>query len=93
MADAVRLTVRVKASCGSAEKARALQEAVAADTPEFVSLATDGATLTISLTARTPASARATLEDLMACLAAADRLPAPGGSAADRRGERTDEER
>ncbi len=87
------MTVTVRRACASPEAAEALRRAVAADTPEFVSLATDGATLTISLTARTPASARATLEDLMACLAAADRLPSPGGSAADRRGERADEER
>ncbi len=47
--------------------------------------------LTIELTARSAASARATLDDLMACLAAADRLA--GGSSPEGRGEGLDERR
>ena len=55
---------------------------MAADTPEYVELEARGATLEIRLSARSAASARATLEDLFACLKAAERtLDADGGTA------------
>jgi len=55
------------------EEASALREAVRVDTPELVHLGIDGPTLDIRLTARSAASARATLEDLLACLKVAER--------------------
>lgn len=55
------------------EDARALLEAVRADTPDFVHLSVDGRTIEIRLAARSAASARATCEDLFACLKVAER--------------------
>jgi len=52
-----------------------------ADTPEFVSVTAVGNAVEVRLTARSAASARATLEDLLACLRAAERT-----AAADRTG-------
>ncbi len=54
--------------------ARALREAVRADTPAFVRLAVRGNALEVRLEATSAASARATLDDLLACLKAAERL-------------------
>jgi hypothetical protein len=48
-------------------------EAVRADNPSFVSVETEGSDIEIRLTANSAASARATLEDLLACLCAAER--------------------
>lgn len=48
-------------------------EAVRADNPPFVSVEADGNDIEIRLTASSAASARATLEDLLACLRAAER--------------------
>ncbi len=53
--------------------ARHVVEALRADTPEFVSVEAVGSDVEIRLTARSAASARATLEDLLACLRAAER--------------------
>lgn len=64
--------MRVRRTCGSAAEARALLDSVQADTPGFVHLSADGASLEIRLVARSAASARATLEDLFACLRAAE---------------------
>ncbi|MGB6499805.1 MAG: KEOPS complex subunit Pcc1, partial [Thermoplasmata archaeon] len=69
----VELTIAVRRRCASAEEARALVASVAADTPDYVVLGVDGSDLEIRLTARSAASARATLEDLFACLKAAER--------------------
>ncbi len=86
------MTVSVRRECATPAGAAALLRAVAADTPEFVTLRIDGNALTIELTARTPGSARATLEDLMACLAAADRLASSEGASATEGGrDRSDE--
>ncbi len=59
--------------CASPQAAAALKESVAADTPEFVRLSVEGSTLVIELTAASAASARASLDDLLACLRAAER--------------------
>jgi hypothetical protein len=67
------VTVTVRRTCRSTAEARALLESVRADTPGFVELGVDGASLTIRLVAPSAASARATLEDLVACLQAAER--------------------
>jgi len=73
------LTVRLRASLARPSEARALREAVAVDTPEYVGLSVRGADLEIRLTADSAASARATLDDLLACLKAAERLLASAG--------------
>jgi len=67
------VTVVVRRTCRTPRAARALLEAVQADTPDFVSLRVTGARLTVRLTATSAASARATLDDLLACLGAAER--------------------
>jgi len=67
------VTVVVRRACRSPRAARALRDAVAADTPDFVSLGVQGSCLTVRVTATSAASARATLDDLMACLGAAER--------------------
>jgi len=46
---------------------------VAADNPSFVSVEADGNDIEVRLTASSAASARTTLEDLLACLRAAER--------------------
>ncbi len=65
--------MRVERACASPAAAEALRESVAADTPDFVRLSVEGATLVIELTAESAASARASLDDLLACLRAAER--------------------
>jgi hypothetical protein len=47
-------------------------EAVRADNPSFVTIESDGTEIEVRLTATSAASARATLEDLLACLRAAE---------------------
>jgi hypothetical protein len=67
---------------GEAERLRA---AVQPDTPDFVRLSVDGDDLVIETTARSAASARATFEDLLPCLQAAERAASPaGGGRAER---------
>lgn len=51
-------------------------EAVRADNPEFVTVESVGNDIEVRLTARSAASARATLEDLLACLRAAEQTAA-----------------
>lgn len=48
-------------------------EALRADNPSFVSVEADGSEIEIRLSATSAASARATLEDLLSCLRAAER--------------------
>lgn len=55
--------------------AERLRRALAVDTPEFVSLTVDGAVLEIRTRAPSARSARATMEDLIACLQVAERAP------------------
>jgi len=71
------VTVSLRRACRSPAEARLLQESVRADTPEFVEMGIDGASLTIRVVARSAASARVTLEDLVACLQAAERAMRP----------------
>ena len=56
-------------------------EAVRADNPSFVHVESQGSTIEIRLTASSAASARATLEDLLACLRAAERTATEGAIA------------
>ena len=62
-------------TCGSPEEAERLRRALAVDSPEYVTLTVEGRELVVSTTARSASSARATLEDLLACLQAAERMP------------------
>jgi hypothetical protein len=74
------VTVVVRHHCLDAAEAIALRAAVAADNPPYVELSVDGADLEIRLTATSAASARTTLEDLLACLKAAERTRHAGTS-------------
>ena len=67
------MTVAVSRTYPSATVARRIAAAVAADNPPFVHVDVAGSGLTIRLAARSAASARATLDDLLACLQAAER--------------------
>jgi hypothetical protein len=58
-----------------------LRRALAVDSPEFVRLTVEGADLVLATTAASAASARATLEDLIACLQAAERATGGGRGA------------
>ncbi len=64
-------------TCASAEEAERLRRALAVDTPEFVTLAVEGTDLTLRTSAPSARSVRATLEDLIACLQAAERALPP----------------
>jgi hypothetical protein len=66
------VTVTVRRACPDRGVAERLRAAVAADNPGFVEVHVVGTVLEIRLTAGSPASARATLEDLLACLKAAE---------------------
>jgi hypothetical protein len=67
------VTAEVRRLCATTEEAERLRTAVAPDNPEYVRVSVEGSELVIRLTAPSPASARATLEDLLGCLAAAER--------------------
>ena len=67
------MTAVVRRRCASAAEAERLRGAVAADNPAYVSVAGEGSELVVRLTAPSAASARATLDDLLACLGAAER--------------------
>jgi hypothetical protein len=68
----------VRRSCATAAEADRLRASVAADNPEFVHVEVEGTELVVRVTARSATSARATLDDLLACLGAAERAAAPG---------------
>ena len=67
------MTVVARRSYATPEVAERLRRALAADTPEFVTLTVEGSTLHIRTQASSARSARATLEDLIACLQVAER--------------------
>jgi hypothetical protein len=67
------VTAVVRRTCASRAEAERLRAAVAADNPPFVHVDVEGADLVVQLTAASAASARASLEDLLACLGAAER--------------------
>lgn len=67
--------------CPTRAIAEHLAAAVAADNPPFVLVSVEGTELAIRLTSPSASSARATLDDLLACLQVAERsLPDTGGS-------------
>ncbi|HTW55252.1 MAG TPA: KEOPS complex subunit Pcc1 [Thermoplasmata archaeon] len=82
------MTVTVRRACASAAEADALAAAVRADSPEFVGLAVEGPALVIRVRSPSAASARATFEDLMACLKVAERTIAVAPPAAASTGPR-----
>ena len=67
------MTVLVRRRGRDPAEATRLRTAVAADNPPYVDVTTEGPDLVVRLTAPSAASARATLEDLLACLQAAER--------------------
>jgi hypothetical protein len=70
------VTVVVRHACASATEAERLVRAVAADNPADVRVTAEGAALLVHVGPGRPTSVRATLDDLLACLAAADRTAA-----------------
>ena len=67
------MTVVVRRRCASPSEAEALRAAVAADNPSYVGVSVEGTDLVIRLDTASTASARTTLEDLIACLQVAER--------------------
>ena len=67
------MTAVLRRSCATPAEAHRLRGAVAADNPAFVRVEVEGADLIVRVTAESAESARATLEDLLACLSAAER--------------------
>ncbi len=70
------MTVLLRRRCADPAEAARLSSAVVADNPEYVRVSAEGPELVVRLTAPSAASARASLEDLLACLAAAERTGA-----------------
>ncbi|MGA8664128.1 MAG: KEOPS complex subunit Pcc1 [Thermoplasmata archaeon] len=64
--------------CRSPEEAERLRRALAVDSPGYVTLSVEGRDLVLGTSASSAARARATLEDLLACLQVAERTPGPG---------------
>jgi hypothetical protein len=83
------VTVVARRTCRDATEAEALRRAVAPDNPEFVHLRVEGQVLVAEVTSPSAASLRATFEDLMACLQAAERTVG-ATPAAPSRGGRSD---
>jgi hypothetical protein len=75
------VTVVVRRTYASAAEAERLRRAVAADNPEHVRITVEGAELVVHVAPGRATSVRATLDDLLACLAAAERTGAPGQGA------------
>jgi hypothetical protein len=67
------VTVALRRPYASSEVARRIAAALGADNPAFVRVRVEGSALAIELTVPSPGSARATLDDLLACLQAAER--------------------
>ncbi|MGA8276336.1 MAG: KEOPS complex subunit Pcc1 [Thermoplasmata archaeon] len=73
----VEVTVVARRPCGDPASAERLRRVLAADTPPFVRLDVEGAELVIRTSAPSARSVRATLEDLLACVQAAERTARP----------------
>ena len=67
------MTVVVRRRCFDRREAETMRAAVVADNPSFVEVTTEDRDLVVRLSAASAASARTTLEDLLACLKAAER--------------------
>jgi hypothetical protein len=72
------VSVVLRRRCGSAGEAERLRAAVAADNPPFVRVEVLGDELVVTVPPASAASVRSTVDDLLACLGAAER--AAGGS-------------
>lgn len=68
---------------GSAEEAERLARALAPDQGEFVRCERRGGTLLFEVESETPSTARATVEDLLACLGSAERAAGVTGTRRD----------
>lgn len=66
------MTVALRRHCASAEEAGRLAAAVAADDPGSVRVAREGSDLLLEVRSPSAARARTTLDDLLACLTAAE---------------------
>jgi len=66
------VTVAARRRCASPEEAERLAAAIVADDPGSFRLRTEGSDLLLEVTGRSAARVRATLDDLLACLAAAE---------------------
>jgi hypothetical protein len=66
------VTVVVRRRCADPDEARRLAAAVAADNPPHVVAAADGALLELRVAPASAASVRATLDDLLSGIAAAE---------------------
>jgi hypothetical protein len=71
------VTALVRRRCASRSAAERLRDAVSADNPEYVRVEVEGTDLVVRVTATSPASARTTLDDVLACLSAAERAAPP----------------
>lgn len=72
------MTVRLLGRFGSARSAARVAAALSADDPGYVKVRVRGATLDVTIRASSAASARATVDDLLACVRAAERSLAVG---------------
>jgi hypothetical protein len=70
------VTAEVRRHCASVAEAERLRAAVVADDPEFVDVRVDGSDLVARVVTPSAGSARTTLDDLLACLAAAEKTTA-----------------
>jgi hypothetical protein len=75
------VTVVVRHTCGSPTEAERLRRAVEADNPEHVRVTVEGSELVVRVDPGPAASARATLDDLLACLAVAEQAGVQGTDA------------
>lgn len=66
------MTVELRREWPSAEVAERIARAVAADNPEYVEARAQGRTLHLRVRSTSAASARASVDDLLACVRAAE---------------------
>jgi len=70
------VTVELRRTWPSAEIAAHIAQAVAADNPEYVEARAQGADLILRVRSTSAASARASVDDLLACVRAAEQTVA-----------------
>ena len=66
------MTVEIRRTWPSADIAARISRAVAVDNPEYVEVRAQGAELIVRVRSSSAASARASVDDLLACLRAAE---------------------
>lgn len=72
------MIVELRRTWSSPEIAARIAQAVAADNPEYVRATAEGATLVLRVRSTSAASARASVDDLLACVRAAEQSVALG---------------